>query len=162
MLPAKIELVTVKEHITVDDVAELFSHAEWAKKRTHSQIRRMLKNTAILVMARFQGRPAGFARVVTDQTFRAFVEDVIVVPAMRRRGVARAMMAKAEQLVKKLGVPRMELTSTQTGMWKKLGYQRKANCTYMVKYLKTESRKQKAKSRKQKAEKKTRNLESRK
>ncbi len=136
MPPAKIELVTLKRRVSVDEVARVFLHAEWTKKRTRSQIRRMLKNTDIVIMAKFRGKPVGFARVVTDRTFRAFVEDVIVVPDMRRRGIAGAMMARAEQLVKKLGVPRMELTTTQTGMWKKLGYERKKNTTYMVKYLK--------------------------
>ncbi len=135
MSSAKLDLVIQRDRITVDDVAGIFRHAEWTKKRTRPQIRRMLENTGIVILAKIQGRPAGFVRVITDRTFRAFIEDVIVVPEMRRRGVGRAMMTKLEQLIKKLGVPRMELTTTQTGFWKKLGYQRKTNTNYMVKYL---------------------------
>ncbi len=135
MASPRIELVTRRDRIKVKDVAQIFMHAGWTKDRRPLRIWRMLRHTDILVLARYKGRPVGFARVLTDRTFRAFVEDVIVVPALRRRGIGRAMMVKAEQLVKKLGVLRMELTSTETGFWEELGYGRKTNTSYMVKYL---------------------------
>ncbi|MBI4529399.1 MAG: GNAT family N-acetyltransferase [Deltaproteobacteria bacterium] len=134
-MPPRIQWTTRKDRISVADVAALFRNADWARERTRSEIRRMLKHTDILVMARSGRKPVGFARVITDKTFRAFVEDVIVAPEMRRQGLGRLMIEQAEMLVKKLGIPRMELTSTQTHFWKRLGYRRKTNSTCMVKYL---------------------------
>jgi ribosomal protein S18 acetylase RimI-like enzyme len=36
----------------------------------------------------------GFARAVTDGAFRAYIEDVVVHPAYRRQGLARALVAR--------------------------------------------------------------------
>lgn len=95
----------------------------------------MLDHTSVLVLARIDGRPVGFARAVTDRTFRAFVEDVIVLPEFRNRGVGTRIMARLEELVKQFGVPRMELVTAQPDFWRQLGYKPKPGSTYMVKTL---------------------------
>ena len=130
-----IELVTGKEYITVEEVLSIFAHGEWTKNRTQSQVKKMLEYTDFLVMAKVDGRPVGFARMITDRTFRAFVEDVIVLTDFRRCGVGRLMMLKIEEFVKALDVPRMELTTTQTGFWERLGYIQRVGSTYMIKNL---------------------------
>ena len=131
----RIELITSKEHIAVEEVLSIFMHGGWTKNRTYHQVKKMLDHTDFLVMTKVDGRSAGFARIITDRTFRAFVEDVIVLPEFRRRGIGRRIMLKVEELVRALEVPRIELITTETEFWKKLGYAQKPGSTYMTKNL---------------------------
>lgn len=80
-------------------VAHLFSQTGWTKTRTPEQIARMLKSTP-LILATFDGdRLVGMARVITDDLFRAYIEDVIVDEAYRGQGIGRTIM---EVLMKRL------------------------------------------------------------
>ncbi len=130
-----LELVTDSSAIRAADVATVFAHAVWTRGRSLDAIQRMLENTAIAVLARVPNGPVGFARVVTDQTFRAFIEDVVVVEHARGRGVGRAMIRCLEEAVRRLGVPRLDLTTQQVGFWQNLGYRQKPDSKCMVKLL---------------------------
>ena len=131
----QVTLVTDPQDIRVEDVLALFAHAEWAKHRTAGEVRRMLDHTQVMVVAKCHARLVGCARVVTDGAFRAFVEDVVVIPEYRGAGIGRLMINKLEQMVSVIGIPRLDLTTTQTGFWERLGYRQKVGSSYMVKLL---------------------------
>jgi len=128
-----VDLITDPARIGVDDVLALFAAADWTKNRSREEIQQMLRNSQVAVLAKVAGRPVGFARAITDRTFRAFVEDVVVAADLRGAGVGRLVMETVEALVKAQGIARLELTTTQTGFWEKLGYAPKTTTTYMVK-----------------------------
>ena len=130
-----VTLVTERRNVEAEDILALFAHAEWAKRRTAEQVSRMLHRTEVIVVAKCQARAVGCARVVTDGVFRAFVEDVIVVPTHRGVGIGRLMINQLEQTVRAMGMNRLELTTTQTGFWERLGYRQKTESCYMVKLL---------------------------
>jgi GNAT superfamily N-acetyltransferase len=134
-MAANLELVTDSRQIDVAHVITVFSQAGWTKQRDTAAIQRMLAHTDVAILARLDGRPVGFARAITDRTFRAFIEDVIVVEDLRGAGVGKQMLARLEELISELGIARVELTTTQVGFWHKLGYAEKPSTTYMVKYL---------------------------
>ncbi|MBL8130897.1 MAG: GNAT family N-acetyltransferase [Anaerolineae bacterium] len=74
------------------DVARLFAQTGWTRTRTEEQISQMLIATP-LVLAAFDGdRLIGIARVLTDDLFRAYVEDVIVDESCRGRGIGKQIM----------------------------------------------------------------------
>ncbi len=135
MSDSAVTLVTDKPHISVEDVVTLFMHAEWAKRRTYAQVKQMIARTDVIVMARRQERPVGLARLITDGVFRAFIEDVIVVPDCRRSGIGRLLVGKVEELVRAMGISRIDLVTTQTGFWEQLGYVPKTGSAYMIKLL---------------------------
>ena len=78
--------------ISPDDLLPLFAQTDWTDKRTPETIRAMLDNTSIILTVREGDRVIGFARVVTDDLLRAFIEDVIVDEAYRRQGIGAEIM----------------------------------------------------------------------
>lgn len=75
-----------------DAVAHLFSQTAWTKTRTPEQIAWMLKSTPLILAAFDSDRLIGVARVITDDLFRAYIEDVIVDEAFRGQGIGRELM----------------------------------------------------------------------
>jgi len=131
----EVQLVTDPKAIAAADVAAVFAHGGWTRERSLEAIQRMLENTEFAVLARTATGPVGFARLVTDRTFRAFVEDVVVVQRARGRGVGKAMMLWLEDVARRLGVPRLDLTTQEAAFWAKLGFELKPASKCMVKRL---------------------------
>lgn len=73
--------------ITPDDLLPLFAQTGWAANRTADAVQRMLDNTDVRVGVWDGERLIGFARAVTDDVYRALIEDVVVDQAYRGQGV---------------------------------------------------------------------------
>lgn len=87
-------------------VLRLYREQGWWPERTTDQVARVLAG-APAVGAWAGGEFVGFARAVTDGTFRAYLEDVIVAERHRRRGIGRALVdALRDELA---GVARVSL-----------------------------------------------------
>jgi GNAT superfamily N-acetyltransferase len=133
--PSRVDLISDPLQISVEDVLDLFAQADWTRNRTRADTIRMLEHSDVIVLAKLDDRPIGFARAITDHAYRAFVEDVIVATDQRGTGIGTAVMSALERLVKAQGIGRVELTTQQVGFWQKLGYETKPTATYMVKRL---------------------------
>jgi GNAT superfamily N-acetyltransferase len=78
--------------IPAEGVLALYRTAGWWPERTADQVRAVLE--ASPAVGAWHGQDLiGFARAVTDGILRAYVEDVIVSPGWRGRGVGRALLA---------------------------------------------------------------------
>ncbi len=80
--------------IPEDALQALFAQTGWAATRTPEAIRTMLDSTRVCLGVWDGDRLIGFARAVTDDRFRAFVEDVVVDEAYRERGIGAEMMRR--------------------------------------------------------------------
>lgn len=78
--------------ITPSDLLPLFAQAGWTAKRTPGAVQRMLDNTRAQVSAWDGDQLVGFARAVTDDVYRAVIEDVIVDQAHRGQGIGAALV----------------------------------------------------------------------
>jgi GNAT superfamily N-acetyltransferase len=77
--------------IRPDDVLSLYQAQGWWPERTTGQVADVL--AAAPAAGAWRGDSlAGFARAVTDGLLRAYVEDMIVAPELRRAGVGRALL----------------------------------------------------------------------
>jgi ribosomal protein S18 acetylase RimI-like enzyme len=84
----------------VADVVRLLRSTGWAADRDADGVRRMLDHTDVvvcLVREVVSGRThdtevVGFARVLTDYEYRAFVEDVVVGVPYRGRGLGSKLV----------------------------------------------------------------------
>jgi GNAT superfamily N-acetyltransferase len=76
----------------IPQLIRLFEQTFWAKGRSPSDIRTMLRHTPITFSV-WRGRTLiGFARLLTDFTYRAVLYDVVVDQSWQGRGVGRNMM----------------------------------------------------------------------
>jgi len=74
---------------------ELYSKEWWTNDRTRPQIDKMLKGSDLVFgCCDSEDRLAGFARVLTDYTFKAMIFDVIVSDDFRGRGIGSAVIER--------------------------------------------------------------------
>ena len=95
-LQDRLEVVDCIGEAEVVQLVELFRGEWWTKERTESDVRRMLEHTDLVQAARSRatGELLGFARVLTDRIYKAFIFDLIVTPALRERGVGRLLLER--------------------------------------------------------------------
>lgn len=74
-------------------VRELYTSVDWWSLRTPEEIAQVLQD-ALAVGAWEGDHLVGFARVVSDQHFHAYIEDVAVQPDHQRRGLGRLLLTK--------------------------------------------------------------------
>ncbi len=70
----------------------LATESYWAAGRTREMVERTIAGSLCLGLYGAEGQ-AGFARVITDRALFAWMADVFVLPAVRGRGLGRAMVA---------------------------------------------------------------------
>jgi ribosomal protein S18 acetylase RimI-like enzyme len=75
-------------------IQALLKQTEWAHNRTQHTLQVMIENTPLYLGAWTDDRMIGFARILTDDVFRAFIEDVIVDVEYRKRGIGREMIRR--------------------------------------------------------------------
>lgn len=81
-----------QREIPAEGVLALYESAGWWPERTAEQVRAVLR--AAPAVGAWHGQDlVGFARAVTDGILRAYVEDVVVLPDWRGRGIGQALIA---------------------------------------------------------------------
>jgi len=72
---------------------ELYRHEWWTNQRREEDVARMLQHTDLLVgVCTDPGQLVGFARVLTDQVFKAVIFDVIVAREHRGAGLGKRII----------------------------------------------------------------------
>jgi GNAT superfamily N-acetyltransferase len=92
-----IDGVDLQDHLEperIGQLVELYGAAWWASERDAGGVEQMLAGTDLVLalIDRAADRLVGFARVLTDWRYRAYVYDVIVAEDWRDRGLGRALM----------------------------------------------------------------------
>ena len=73
---------------------EFFSREWWTAGRSLDETRRCVEGSQICIgLVDDAGSLIGFARVITDYTFKALIFDVIVADAHRREGIGDSLIA---------------------------------------------------------------------
>lgn len=87
-----IELTDDRGRLDIPRILALYDQTWWAKGRNLEDVRQALEHSHPVVTAWSGPDLVGFARVISDLTFRATIWDVIVRPADQGRGVGTALM----------------------------------------------------------------------
>lgn len=114
-------------------VYPLFQQTSWAANRTPAQIQTLLDNTLINLGVWDDEKLIGFARVITDDLTRAFIEDVVVDSAYRSQGVGHGIL---EALLKRLAHVEELILCCEVALipfYESVGFQVK-NFTFMNKW----------------------------
>lgn len=85
--------------IRPEDVQPLIAQTTWAAHRSLEQIQTMLDNTSVHVGAWQGPRLIGYGRAVTDDVYRAYIEDIIVDSKLWGQGIGHGIM---EHLLERL------------------------------------------------------------
>lgn len=109
---------------TVAQLQDLYQYAWWTKKRRNADVAKLLRHPQVLLTA-WDGRQlAGFARVITDFTYRAIIADVIVRPGVEGKGLGSALVKLALKDKRLKSVTGFWLyTTDKQAFYKKLGFE---------------------------------------
>ena len=84
------------------ELAGLFVGTTWADGRSADKIKIMLENSTLHISVWREGKIIGFLRVITDNVYRAVLDDLVVHPNFRKQGIGteimRQMMKRLEHL----------------------------------------------------------------
>ena len=103
----QIELRTTKQ-VPPAQVRQLFRLGGWPEdipRFPDGKVRAMLRRSYLVVSAWYGKTLVGLVSVVSDGSISAYIENLMVAPAYRRRGIAKAMLRRALAELRKQKVP---------------------------------------------------------
>jgi GNAT superfamily N-acetyltransferase len=87
-----IEITDDRARLDVTRIFALYVKSLWARGRSADAVRRAVDHSHPVVTPRESSIFVGFARVISDLTYRAPIWDVIVRPSHQGRGIGAAVM----------------------------------------------------------------------
>ena len=108
--------------IKVDELLYLYSLTDWANKRTAKDVEKMLSNKDLCFTVRDEGRLIGFARVMTDFTYRALIDDLIVDTKYRGKGIGARLMELIGEELRDVEEVFLGCLEDKVGFYQKFGY----------------------------------------
>jgi GNAT superfamily N-acetyltransferase len=88
----QLELSDDRTRVDVAQLLELYRTTWWGHDRSTEQVRHALDHSRPVLSAWDGTVLVGFARVISDLTYRATIWDVIVRPSHQGRGIGTALM----------------------------------------------------------------------
>lgn len=82
------------EPIRPEQLMKLFKQTGWANARGPLDVQQMLDRCHFTLGVWDEDQLIGFARVITDDRYRALIDDVVVDSAYRGQGIASEMLDK--------------------------------------------------------------------
>ncbi len=82
------------EPINPETLQMLFKQAEWTTNRSPLDIQQMLDHSQLTLGVWDDDKLIGFARVITDNIYRAWIEDIIVDEAYHEQGIGSHIVDK--------------------------------------------------------------------
>lgn len=122
--------VSFEKSVDPGKLQVLFRQTGWATGRSTDDIRTMLEGTPLALGAWDGDRLVGFARAITDGTYRALIDDVVVDESRRGKGIGAQLM---KRLLERLtGIEEVVLLCEQNAVsfYGRYGFKR-PNCEVM-------------------------------
>lgn len=84
--------ISISEIPTVNELQKLFAQTTWASKRKDQDVKKMLEKLTVFVSIRENSKLVGFGRAISDEVYRALLEDIVVDTAYRGQGLGRVIV----------------------------------------------------------------------
>jgi len=111
---ARLDIAAVHRFLSEDSY--------WAKSRTEAQTRTAIENSICFGVYR-EGRPVGFARVVSDRATFAYLGDVFILPEFRGQGLSKWLMQIVVEHPELQGLRRWVLATRDAhGLYSQFGF----------------------------------------
>jgi len=107
--------------IPPDDLLALFAENVWTKDRTRADVQLMLEKSG-WVGAWRGNQLVGFARAVTDDLYRAFIEDVMVLESARGQGIGLALVRALLGRLAHVQAIALDCANNLAGYYAQLGF----------------------------------------
>ena len=113
----------------VKKVQLLFNeHTFWAKNRKLSDIKKILKNSSIVVSAWKGNRLVGFGRATSDGIYRAVLWDVVIANDLQGKGIGKLLLKELLNSKRLSNVEKIYLMTTKCSeFYQHIGFTRESN-----------------------------------
>lgn len=117
-----IRILSIKDKpIQAVKLKELYRQAGWWPERDKVAIKKMLEASSCFG-AWNEEELIGFVRLIHDGTFRGYIEDVLVHPLWRKRGIAEALLELVKQDFSGLDIISLFCEEELIPYYQKLGF----------------------------------------
>jgi ribosomal protein S18 acetylase RimI-like enzyme len=111
----------------LDEIVELYKAAGWWQESPEARavIPTMIRGSLCFMVARsIEGRIVGMARVISDGYSDAYIQDVVVLPNYRGRGVGRELVRRLTQfcVARKIAWIGLVAEPGTQGLYEELGF----------------------------------------
>ena len=113
------------EPINPEELHGLFQQTDWANNRSPLDIQLMLDRSQITLGVWDEDKLIAFARVITDDLYRALIDDVVVESAYRNQGVASHMLDKIFKRIEHIEIVMLDCGNDLIGFYGQFGFEPK-------------------------------------
>lgn len=113
------------EPISPEQLIKLFQQTSWANARSLLDLQQMLDRCHFTLGVWDEDQLIGFARVITDDRYRALIDDVVVDSAYRGQGIASAMLDKLLKRMQHIEAILLDCAPELEGFYDRFGFKPK-------------------------------------
>ncbi|WP_336038523.1 GNAT family N-acetyltransferase [Acinetobacter calcoaceticus] len=109
--------------LNIEVIHSFLHYSKWAKGIDLETMQTAIQNSLCFGLYDPNNRQIGLARIITDYATFAYVKDVFVIDEFQKMGLGRWLMECCLEHLESLKLRRiMLLTSTASGLYKKIGF----------------------------------------
>ena len=113
------------EPINPEELRRLLLQTSWAHERGPLDIQQMLDRSQITLGVWHEDQLIAFSRVITDDRYRALIDDVVVDSAYRKQGIASEMLERILKRTQHIEIVMLDCGSELAGFYGKFGFEQK-------------------------------------
>ncbi len=117
------------EPINPEELRCLLEQTAWANQRGPLDIQQMLDRSQITLGVWHEDQLIGFSRVLTDDRYRALIDDVVVDSAYREQGVASEMLDRILKRTQHIEIVMLDCSSQLAEFYGKFGFEHKGGAS---------------------------------
>jgi GNAT superfamily N-acetyltransferase len=121
---AQIQVIYSLNEEQILQLLQLYANEHWTSTRTLPDVRKMLSNSSKMfgLWDEESRQLMAFARVITDDVYRALICDVIVHPAARGLGLGRRLIEEILEQLKHVERVELYCREDKIPFYEKLGF----------------------------------------
>ena len=120
------------EPVNAEELSELLKQTHWANNRSPLDVQKTLDHSQLTLGVWDDERLIGFSRVVTDDIYRAVIDDVVVDNAYREQGIATTMLEKLLMRLQHIEIVMLDCAPNLCGFYARLGFVEKTDTSMML------------------------------
>jgi len=121
------------EPINPEQLIKLYKQTGWANTRNPLDVQQMLDRCHFTLGVWDEDHLIGFARVITDDRYRALIDDVVVDSAYRSQGIASEMLDKMLKRMQHIEEIMLDCAPDLEGFYGRFGFQTKESSSLLLK-----------------------------